>query len=199
MHQLFHHLLILFVRLHAAGPLLLGILDSSFLFLPFGNDLLIVLLTARSHHIVILVVLSAALGSTIGVFLLDIVSRKGGEEGLKKTMRPKRLAYVEKKIREHALLAIAVACIAPPPFPFTVVIAASSAFQFPRVRLLSVVFLVRTIRFLLVELLAVWKGRQILRIERSPEFEWFMLGFIAICVIGSVFSVRKWIRRPHTA
>ena len=32
------------------GPVLMGILDSSFLFLPFGNDLLVVTLVARHHQ-----------------------------------------------------------------------------------------------------------------------------------------------------
>jgi hypothetical protein len=32
------------------GPVLMGALDSSFLFLPFGNDLLVVTLVARNHH-----------------------------------------------------------------------------------------------------------------------------------------------------
>jgi len=35
------------IRLGLLGPLLLGIADSSFLFLPFGNDLLLVIVLAR--------------------------------------------------------------------------------------------------------------------------------------------------------
>ena len=60
------------------GPLLMGILDSSFLMLPFGNDLLVVGLVARNHHGVILYVLAAACGSTLGALALGLVSRKLG-------------------------------------------------------------------------------------------------------------------------
>ena len=58
------------------GPLVMGVLDSSFLFLPFGNDLLVVGLIARHHQGFILYVLAAATGSMLGVLLLDLIARK---------------------------------------------------------------------------------------------------------------------------
>jgi hypothetical protein len=58
------------------GPVLMGILDSSFLFLPFGNDLLVVTLMARHHQGWLWYVLAAAVGSTIGVFALALVAQK---------------------------------------------------------------------------------------------------------------------------
>lgn len=76
------HLLAWLLRLGVFGPLILGIADSSFFFLPFGNDLLIVILVASNHPPLPFLVLSAAIGSTLGVLLLDAVFRKGGEEGL---------------------------------------------------------------------------------------------------------------------
>src|SRR5579864_5191874 len=83
------------------GPLLLGIADSSFLFTPFGNDLLIIVLSARRPGHLPLYVFSASLGSTIGVFLLDLACRKGGAEGLKHLMNPRRREYFRRKIGEH--------------------------------------------------------------------------------------------------
>ena len=55
------------------GLLLLAIADDSFLFLPIGSDLLTVLLVARNHARLAIYTLAAAAGSTIGVFLLDLV------------------------------------------------------------------------------------------------------------------------------
>lgn len=81
-----------------AGPLILGIADSSFLFLPFGNDLLVVILVARSHARLPVYVLTAAIGSVLGVLLLDSVCRKGGEEGLRKMMKPARFAYFKRRM-----------------------------------------------------------------------------------------------------
>ena len=45
----FRHFLSIFLSFGALGLVILGILDSSFLFLPFGNDLLLVILVARDH------------------------------------------------------------------------------------------------------------------------------------------------------
>lgn len=57
------------------GPLLMGILDSSFLVLPFGNDLVVVGMVARHQKGTPGYVLSAALGSSIGVLILAMVAQ----------------------------------------------------------------------------------------------------------------------------
>ena len=183
-----------FLHLGPAGPLLLGIADSSFLFLPFGNDLLLVVLLARDHHRIWLYVPMAALGSTIGVFLLDLVCRAGGEEGLKRMLKAKRFEYLKKKMAERAGFAVALAGIAPPPFPFTAVIAAASALAYPRARLLAIAFAARVVRFSLIGLAAILLGRQILRIARSPVFFWAMVAFITLCAIGSAISINGWMK-----
>jgi len=41
---------------------------------------------------------------------------------------------------------------------------------------------------------AIYFGRRILRIANSTEFLWFMSGFIAFCLIGSVISIIQWVR-----
>lgn len=197
MHAAVRHFLVWLVHLGLFGPLILGIADSSFLFLPFGNDLLLVVLTARNHPHLPFYIVMAAVGSTLGVVLLDAVCRKGGEEGLKKMMKPKRFEYFERKMSQRAGVAIATACLAPPPFPFTLVIASASAFEYPRKRLLTVVFLARSLRFTIVGLLAIHFGRAILRIAKAPLTEWIMLGFIALCIAGSAFQVMQWIKRSR--
>src|ERR1700678_464148 len=191
------HLFAWLLKLGIFGPLILGIADSSFLFLPFGNDLLVVILVARNHSQLPFLILTAAIGSTIGVFLLDAVCRKGGEEGLKRMMKPRRLEYFKRRITNQAAIAIGLACLAPPPFPFTLVIASASAFDYPRQRLLGLVFVTRAIRFTIVGLLAIRYGRDILRIAAAPEATWIMLGFIVLCVVGSTFQVMQWVRRSR--
>ena len=68
----------------------MGILDSSFLVLPFGNDLVVVGLVAQHPDGAPWYVLSAACGSTIGAAILAMVSHKLGEEGLRKFAGEKR-------------------------------------------------------------------------------------------------------------
>lgn len=197
MNGFLRHFLVWLLHLGAFGPLLLGIADSSFLFFPFGNDLLVVILTVRHPAHLPFYVVTAAIGSTLGVVFLDLVCRKGGEEGLKKMMKPRRLEYFRRRMSSQAAIAIATACLAPPPFPFTLVIASASAFAYPRPRLLGLVFIARAIRFTLVGWLAIEFGQRILRIAKAPETTWIMLGFIFLCVIGSAFQVVQWVRRSR--
>ena len=182
------------VQLGLLGLVIMGGADSSFLVLPFGNDLLLVILVAGDHARAAAFVPAAALGSVLGVMLVDLAFRKNGEAGLRRMIKQKRFTYMKKKVAGHAPAAIAVACLAPPPFPFTLVIAAASAFQYPRPRLLAVVFASRLVRYTLVTLAAVRWGTQILRIARSKEFVWTMIGFTVICVIASTISVTNWLR-----
>ena len=151
------------------------------------------LLIARHHNQLPVYVLAAAAGSTIGVLLLDLVCRKGGKEGLKRLVKPKLLAYLNRQMEQHAAAALVVFCLAPPPFPFGASIAVASAFQFPRPRLLVLVFVARAVRFSVVGWTAIYFGRRILRIANSTGFMWTIDGFMVFCLIGSVLSVIHWV------
>ena len=188
------HFLTLLIQLGPIGLFLLSVADSSFLFVPIGNDLLTVLLVARNHDRFVICVVSAAVGSVIGVFLLDVVCRRLGEKGLARLVKPKLLAYLRGRLERHAAVALFIACLAPPPFPFSASIAVASALQYPRTRLLTIVLAMRALRFTLVGWAAIHFGRRILRIAQSTEFLWAISIFIAICIIGSVFSIARWIR-----
>lgn len=192
-------LLMFVLHLGLFGPLVLGVLDSSFLFMPLGNDLLIVALTARHRDQLPIYVAMAACGSTLGVFLLDLLARKGGEEGVKKMTSKRRFDYLRKKVGERAGWAIVIGCMAPPPFPFTLVVAVASALGYPRLRLLMLVFGTRIVRFTLVGLLAIWLGHRVLQVAKTPAFVWSMVAFIVICALGSGLSIASWVRRSRTA
>ena len=84
------------------------------------------------------------------------------------------------------------------PFPFTAVIGAASALQYPGRKLFSIAFAARLVRFSIVSALAVEFGRQILAIVKSSAFFWTMIVFIGLCLIASAYSVIGWIRRSGT-
>ncbi len=193
------HLLAFFLQYGAFGLVLLAVADDSFLFLPVGSDLLTVVLVARNHERLAIYALAAAAGSTIGVFLLDLVCRNLGEAGLKRIVKPKLLDTLKRQMQRRAAAVLVVSCLAPPPFPFGATIAAASALQYPRARLLTVVFLARLGRFALVGWSAIYFGRRILRIANSTEFLWFMGVFITFCLIGSVLSIVHWVRIGRSA
>ncbi len=179
------------------GPAVMGILDSSFLILPFGNDLLVVGMVARHHQGLPWYVLSAACGSTIGAFLLAITSRKLGEDGIRRVAGDKRYENLKKRIGQRSGIAVGVAGLAPPPFPFTTVIAAVSALGYPMWKTLVINFFARGIRFVILGILAVKFGRHVLRIAQSAPFEWCMAVFLLMCLAASVFSIVHWMRKPQ--
>jgi membrane protein YqaA with SNARE-associated domain len=187
------------LSLGAGGLFLLGILDSSFLFLPLGNDLLITALTIQHHEKLPLYVALASLGSAIGVFFLDLVTRKGGEAGLQKMMSKRRFEYLKRKMSRRASIPLALVCLAPPPFPFTPVVATASVFNYPRWRLLLIIFFGRIVRFTIVGLLAVKFGHQILAFTKTNFFIGIMIAIIAVSVVGSALSVMKWVRQSRRA
>ncbi len=176
------------------GPFVMGILDSSFLVLPFGNDLLIVALVAHHHHGLPFYVISAACGSTVGVLSLALVAHKFGEEGIRKVAGQKQFDKIKKRIGERSGIAVAIGCLAPPPFPFTMVIAAASAMGYSLWRLLAINFFSRALRFTILGFLAIKFGTEVLRISRSPAFIWTMVAFIMLCLGASVFSILHWVR-----
>ena len=196
MNAIVHHLFAIFIRLGGFGLLLLGFLDSSFLlFLPLGNDLLLVALTARQHRMLPIFVVLATAGSVLGCLLTDWVSRKGGEKGLEKFLSGRRLSYVKRKVEKNAGMALVVACVMPPPFPFTGFVAAAAAFQYPRKKLLATVAVARLARFLVLGLLAIVFGRAILRLAKAPGVQMGILALALISVVGSALSVLSWIKR----
>jgi membrane protein YqaA with SNARE-associated domain len=172
----------------------MGIMDSSFLFLPFGNDLLVVALVARHHDALPFYVLSAVCGSTLGVFLLDLIARKSGEAGVQKVAGQSKFERLKRKVGEKGGRALVVGSLAPPPFPFTMVVATTSALGYPRRRLLWTVALSRAARFIILGFLAIKFGRTILRVMNTAAFKWSMIGFAVLCAIGSGFSIAKWLR-----
>lgn len=175
------------------GPFVLGILDSSFLVLPFGNDLLVVGLIARHHSGFPFYVISAACGSTLGVILLASIARKAGEEGIRKVAGQKQFEKLKKRIGERSGIAVAIGCLAPPPFPFTMVIAAASALGYSLWRVAAINFVARAVRFTVLGFLALKFGTAILRIAKSPAFVWSMVVFIALCIIATAFSIWHWV------
>jgi membrane protein YqaA with SNARE-associated domain len=181
-------------RLGILGLFLLGIADSSFLFLPFGNDVLLITLASRHPANWLSYAIAAAAGSVVGCLLVDLVARKGGEEGLARLLDARRVEKLKGKLAGKTGWSLMTAAILPPPFPFTTVVLAASALQYPRRKLLTAIFVGRMIRFTAEGLLALYFGRRLLRYLRAPVVEYFIYGLIAVIIVGSVISVATWLR-----
>ncbi len=187
-----HPLLTFLFHLNYLGPFVMGVMDSSFLVLPFGNDFVVVGLVAQHRHNLWVYVLAAALGSTLGAFMLSFTAKKLGEERIHKMMGDKRFGRLRRWICDHGVLSIAAGALAPPPFPYTLVVAAAGALGYPLHRLLITNFLARAARFALLAWLALKFGKQVLAISKSAPFFWTMTAFVLICLAATAFSLWKW-------
>jgi membrane protein YqaA with SNARE-associated domain len=176
------------------GLLSLGILDSSFLMLPLGNDFLLLGLAARHHQRVPLYVAAATLGSVLGVLLTLWLSRKGGER-LAKSRQGTAWKYVEKQMKEKAGWALTLGSLMPPPFPFTLVVAAAGALKVPLKKALSFVAAGRLARFTIEGLLAIYNDRWIISLTNSRVLRDFAIAMIVVAVVGSAYSIYGWVRR----
>ena len=186
-----------FLRLGVPGLFLMSALDSSFLVLPFGNDLLLIALVSsnRESFIWIAYVLVSAVGSVLGVFVVDLLMRKAGEKGLERFVKPKRLERLKKKLENKLGITVFVATILPPPFPFTPVIMTASALQCSRRKLFGAVFVGRLLRYTAESILALYFGRQVIAYFNSDVVSYVVYGLVGLAVVLSTLSLLRWLKR----
>jgi membrane protein YqaA with SNARE-associated domain len=185
------------MKLGLIGLFFMSALDSSFLVLPFGNDLLLITLVSsnRNSWVWIAYVLISAIGSVVGVFVIDLLMRKAGEKGLERFVSTKRIEKLKAKMENKAGITVFIATLIPPPFPFTPVVMTASALQSPRVRLLTAVFLGRLLRFGVEAVLAIYFGRQMIWFLNSDVVTYLVYALIGIAIVLSTLSLLRWLKR----
>ncbi|MFQ5740328.1 MAG: YqaA family protein [Acidobacteriota bacterium] len=146
------------------GLFLLALADSSFLSIPEGNDILIVVLSiGQTWERMAYYVVMTTLGSIVGCSLLYSVGRRGGRLA-QRLLNPRRRDKVARLYRRWGSLAIVVPSILPPPTPFKVFVLSAGLFGIPFLRFLALVLIGRSIRYFAWGILALLYG------ESAREF-----------------------------
>ena len=140
-------------------------------------------------------VIVSAIGSVLGVFIIDLLMRKAGEKGLEKFISQKRIDKLKAKMEKRAGLSVFLATLMPPPFPFTPAIMTASALQCPRKTLLGMVFVGRLLRFGIEAVLALYFGRQLIAYINSDVLAYIVYALVGIAIVLSTFSVLRWLKR----
>ena len=189
-----------FRRMGFFGLFLMSALDSSFLVLPFGNDLLLIALISSDHDSLIWIgyVIVSAFGSVLGVFVIDLIMRKAGEKGLERFISPKKIEKLKNKMENKAGISVFLATLIPPPFPFTPAVMTASALQCPKPKLFGAVFVGRLLRFGIVAVLALYFGRQVIAFVNSDVVTYIVYALMAIAIIGSTLSLLRWFKKNKT-
>ena len=189
-----------FRRMGFFGLFLMSALDSSFLVLPFGNDLLLVALISSDRDCLLWIgyVIVSAFGSVLGVFIIDLIMRKAGEKGLERFISPKKIEKLKNKMENKAGISVFIATLIPPPFPFTPAVMTASALQCPKPKLFGAVFAGRLIRFGIVAVLALYFGRQVIAFVNSDVVTYIVYALMAIAIVGSTLSLLRWFKKNKT-
>jgi membrane protein DedA with SNARE-associated domain len=177
------------------GVFVLAALDSTLFFsVPFGIDAAVIIVAARSEKVAWLVPFVASAGSIVGAALTFWMGVKIGDKGLERYVPENRLAPIRDRIQRSGAIALAVADLIPPPFPFTAVVLAAGALDVSRYVFFITLFAFRMVRFGVEALLAVWFGKQILVWVQSDLVQNIITGFIVLAVLLTVIGLVKIVR-----
>jgi membrane protein YqaA with SNARE-associated domain len=173
------------------GLFAVALLDSTFVPLPSSADALMLLLTTTYPSWMLLYAFMATSGSAIGCWILYLVSRRAGARALNRFSEKKR-ARVKNLIERYDMIAVLVATLLPPPFPFKLFVVTAGVFRFSLVRFMIAIIAGRAFRFLLEGYFAVRYGAEAKAIL-AKYYPWIGLGLVAAIVLF-VF-VKRWVKR----
>ncbi len=144
------------------GLMIVALADSSFLSIPEGNDLLIVILsTGKAWHQMAYYVGMTIIGSVVGCSLLYTVGRKGGSPLLQRKFSKERIEMVEKLFRKYGALTVVIPSLLPPPCPFKVFVLGAGVFRLKFSSFIAAVLAGRTARYAMWGILAIIYGNDV--------------------------------------
>jgi membrane protein YqaA with SNARE-associated domain len=168
------------------GLFAVALLDSSFVPLPSSADALMLLLSTTHPRWMLLYAFMATAGSAIGCLILYLVSRRAGARALRRFSEAKQ-KRVKDLIDRYDMVAVLVATLLPPPFPFKLFVVTAGVFRFSLVRFMIAIVVGRAFRFLLEGYFAVRYGDEAKEIL-ARYYPWIGLG-LALAILISVSSV----------
>ncbi len=183
--------------LGALGILAIGFIDAASIPLPGGPDVVVMALSHANHSMMPLYVLAAVVGSTAGSLVLYFAARKGGEAVLRK-FSPEKRARVEDLLDRYDILAMLLASVLPPPFPFKLFVLSAGAFKMQLWRFVAALVAGRGFRFLLEGWLAVKYGEQATDMFKH-HYPKIGLGIAAAIIVIYLFNSLLRRRREATS
>ena len=161
----------------AFGLFAVALLDSTFVPLPSSADALMLLLTTAHPSRMLIYAFMATAGSALGCWILYLVSRRAGSRALSKFSEAKQ-KRVKELIERYDMMAVLVATLLPPPFPFKLFVITAGVFRFSLFRFMLAIVAGRAFRFLLEGYFAVRYGAEAKAIL-AKYYPWIGLGLAA--------------------
>ena len=139
------------------GLFAIAFLDSVLVPIPGGVDAMLLILAASRPSWMLIYVATAMVGSTAGCVCLYLVSKRAGHRALARFSESKQ-KRVKDLIDRYDVLAVLVASVLPPPFPFKLFVVSAGVFRLNLMRFTIAIAAGRTFRYLLEGYLAARYG-----------------------------------------
>jgi len=140
----------------------LALLDSSSI--PVPMDLIVAGYAWNDRQRVVLYVLAAAIGSTIGGLLPFFLGRAGGELFLLKRIDRVKYEQLRDRFERQEFLALLVPSMMPPPTPWKLFVFGAGVFEMKTRDFMAAVFLGRLIRFSILSFLTIRYGPEVVHV-----------------------------------
>jgi len=177
-----------FHRLGGPGLILIGIIDNSFIPIPGGMDIFVILLSAHRPAWWPYYAAMAVVGAVFGGYLTYRLAVKGGEETLEKKVGKQRAEKVYARFKKHGFLTMVVGAILPPPFPIVAFLLAAGALHYPRKHFIAALGTGRAIRFFGIAYLAHIYGTAITHWV-SQYYKPVLYTLIVLGVLGGIAAL----------
>lgn len=171
------------------GLFAVALLDSTFVPLPSSADALMLLLSTTYPSWMLFYAFMATSGSAIGCLILYLISRRAGARALNR-FSEKKQARVKNLIERYDMMAVLVATLLPPPFPFKLFVVTAGVFRFSLLRFMLAIIAGRAFRFLLEGYFAVRYGAEA-KVILAKYYPWIGLGLVAAIVLFVVVKQRR--------
>lgn len=176
------------------GLFAIALLDSAMIPMPGGPDAVMILLSAARPSWMLFYAATATLGSVIGCLILYYISAKAGRRALSRFSASKQ-ARVKDLIDRYDVLAVLVASLLPPPFPFKLFVVSAGVFRLNVWRFAIAVIAGRAFRYLLEGYFAAHYGdhaRELL----ARYYPAIGIGLAVVIILG--FVIRGMLKnRAH--
>ena len=184
-----HALMHAFFRYGLVGLFFVSIVDSSFVPLPIpGVTDIMVILYAAAHANVFLLVAISTVGSALGGLFSHMVGQAGGWHFLEKKVNARILKRVTRWMEQHAIVAVALPAILPPPMPLSPFVLAAGAANMSRRKFMTAFTISRCLRHAIAAWLGIHYGKAVLHFWNEFSSKWGATILVAIWGVIALFT-----------
>jgi membrane protein YqaA with SNARE-associated domain len=176
------------------GLLPISAVDSSFVPLPIPGvtDILLIAFAAAKSNVFLLVLL-ATIGSALGGLFSHAVGQAGGLAFLQKHVPKRILSRVTDWMEHHAILAVSLPAILPPPMPLSPFVLIAGAAHMSRKKFMWAFTISRFLRHCIAVWIGVHYGKTFIHLWSSFSDKWAATILITLWSVILIFmAIAFW-------